>query len=618
MAQKPGKKYGNQPTRAQEPVAKVAQKIETTPIAWPPYFWLPSALALVLYANTLGHGFVLDDDLAIKLHSHVPKGVGGWFDILISDYRTGGLGEGMYRPVSLLQFAFEWMLAPESPGVHHFFNLFWFAILGATVYLLLRQWFDKAPWWVAMAGACLFVAHPIHTEVVANIKSRDEIMSLLGAAFGLYAWGKHLMTGQRNWFWISLGALFVGLMSKESAIVLVPMYALVAWHRGIKNIPELIKKSWPAFTVGILYLIIRFSVVGAGNGKSPDPNDNAIVLAEGLGQRYATGFGVLWQYLQLLIWPRNLSSDYSYHAIPIKQWGDPVVWMGLLSHIAMIAVAVWGLLRGKLFGLLAAGYLLSIMLFSQIPMVIGTLFGERLVFAASLFFCAGVAWALWGLSFRFQANVEERKPTLFAAVMLPFILIGSWLTIQRNPDWKDNLTLFSADVVKYPKSVRLQNFVATSQIRAASLDSTLTQVQRDSLLLAAEGHIKASLAIKPTPTALFDLANMRLNQKRYPEAIENYRQSLNLFELQGCRQNLAVALRSQAVVMGEAKQPDKARELLSEAIKIMPTDAESQFFMGISYAIQGQIAQALPYFEKALQLNPNEQRYQSAVQSARK
>ena len=34
---------------------------------------------------------------------------------------------------------------------------------------------------IALATTLLFAAHPIHTEAVANIKGRDEIMTLLGS-----------------------------------------------------------------------------------------------------------------------------------------------------------------------------------------------------------------------------------------------------------------------------------------------------------------------------------------------------------------------------------------------------------------------------------------------------
>lgn len=60
-----------------------------------------------------------------------------------------------------------------------------FALLGITIFILLNQllidtqtnysYLIHLPFLTAL----LFIAHPVHTEVVANIKSRDEILSLL-------------------------------------------------------------------------------------------------------------------------------------------------------------------------------------------------------------------------------------------------------------------------------------------------------------------------------------------------------------------------------------------------------------------------------------------------------
>ncbi|MEZ4950406.1 MAG: hypothetical protein R2784_13620 [Saprospiraceae bacterium] len=45
-----------------------------------------------------------------------------------------------------------------------------------------------------MSAALLFVVHPVHTEVVANIKGRDETMALMGSLAALFL----LLKGIRN------------------------------------------------------------------------------------------------------------------------------------------------------------------------------------------------------------------------------------------------------------------------------------------------------------------------------------------------------------------------------------------------------------------------------------
>ncbi|MCK5029515.1 MAG: hypothetical protein KAR57_07770, partial [Bacteroidales bacterium] len=69
--------------------------------------------------------------------------------------------------------------------VSHFLNVLLYALTALVLFILLERLFsnhksDKWYWSLPFVASLLFLAHPIHTEVVANIKGRDEILSLLG------------------------------------------------------------------------------------------------------------------------------------------------------------------------------------------------------------------------------------------------------------------------------------------------------------------------------------------------------------------------------------------------------------------------------------------------------
>ncbi len=54
-----------------------------------------------------------------------------------------------------------------------------------SLFLFLEKLFDEQKRVVALIAALLFALHPIHTEVVANIKSCDELLCFLFAFIAL-------------------------------------------------------------------------------------------------------------------------------------------------------------------------------------------------------------------------------------------------------------------------------------------------------------------------------------------------------------------------------------------------------------------------------------------------
>src|SRR6187455_424646 len=79
----------------------------------------------LLYANTLSHGYVLDDFSAIKENNIVRQGTAAIPEIFKTSYRQGYLSvkDGLYRPLSLALFAIEWNYFPDQPGASHFINV---------------------------------------------------------------------------------------------------------------------------------------------------------------------------------------------------------------------------------------------------------------------------------------------------------------------------------------------------------------------------------------------------------------------------------------------------------------------------------------------------------------
>ena len=564
--------------------------------------------ACIVYANTLGHGFVLDDPLAIGLNKNVTKGFGGISNLLGGAYRENSLGGQLYRPVALVQFAFEWGLSPDNPFIHHLFNVLWYGLVCVLVYLVIDRWFDGSKKLLAFSVALIFAVHPIHTEVVANIKSRDEIMSLFFVLLSFWLFSSYLKQKKTINLMLALGSYFLALVSKEGAVTMLPVFGMSAWWIHKSDTGASLRKGLLFVVPVILMFIIRWAVFGDAAAPAIDVMDNPLVGASGWGERFGTSMSVLLKYFTLMILPHPLSCDYSYLVLPLTGITGLKSIIGLVLHIALLAIAIVGKNKRSFLSLSVFGYLFSIFLYSQLPMVIGTLFGERLAFLPSFWFISGLLYWIFSLT----DSSNQKNDTLISAIssqklysagVLIVSMVLAYLTFTRNTAWHDNYTLFKTDVKTYPTSIRLNNGVAEELIKAANPNLKSAE-ECNNLLAQAEQHCQYILKTKPVATAYLSLGNIRFMQKRYEEAIAYYDQVNDLKSIVDTGK--ALSYRELGRQAGE-KENDltKSRDLLSKSLGLNNQDSETWFLMGVSYGVGGDHQKAAEYFEKAYSIKPD-------------
>lgn len=599
-----------------------------------------AALAFLLYANTLGHGYVLDDDLALRLHPNVSRGFAGIGDIFLAPYRDGCFGGCLYRPLTLVSFAIEWALAPNQPHFNHLMNVLWYAATAALLFATLRRLLAGYPAVLAYAATLLFVVHPVHTEVVANIKSRDEILCFFFLTAAIYCFLRTLQTPSTRWMLGAAAAYGCALLSKESAVTALPVFPLLAWTIGRQSagLPavaagegvgsSLAKSAW-ALAPLLLFFLLRGAALSGLSAPPTSYLDNPIMGATGYGERWATAWVVMGKYLGLLFAPLTLLCDYSYNAVPLARPGDVGAIVALLIHLGLLGYALWQLPKRNPLALCILAYLAAMALYSQLIVVVGTLMGERLLYWPSLWWALGVPLTLFfllkiplsenaaaGFSWK---NLSSKEKTL-AYIAIGLAALFSLKTVGRNADWSDNLRLFQSDVVKAPNSVRLNDGCADELVRSMS-DPNLSDAERERRGALADQHARQSLRIEPKSiSANLSVGNIALFRKQYPEAVAAYEKCLEIKpDYDKARSNLALALLKWAHEEGEKNgNIAKARELLQRSLTYNDQQAEAWRLLGVSYGVQGQHAEAAKMFEKALALDPQNKDIQRDYETARK
>ena len=404
---------------------------------WP---WLIAVFSFLIYSNTLSNKFALDDAIVITQNAFVKQGFQGipslWkYDSFRGFFQKEGKDQlvvgGRYRPLSLTVFAVEHQLFGMSPGAFHLTQLIWYAALIVVVFYSMKLLLSKAKLpletrqWICILACFLFAAHPIHTEVVANIKSRDEIMSLL---FALLAMISMLSTANNKWKPLLAGLFFfLSLCSKESSLFFVLMIPLAMWWVQGKDWKRAVIQSWPLYLGTILYILLRLSVIPIEFGQSPSMEVMNNPFVEWTGSQYvevstsrklATVFYGLGYYLYLLVWPVDLMHDYFPNSYPIQSWSNPLSIFSLVIYLALIAFSIKLRKRNPILAWCLIFIPASLFLISNLFFPIGTLIGERFAFMASYGFCL----ILPLIAFTYFRNKKNLLLAAFAMVVLLYSL----------------------------------------------------------------------------------------------------------------------------------------------------------------------------------------------------
>lgn len=468
--------------------------------------WLLAIIACVLYINTLPNQFALDDDLVFKDNKYVHQGISGIPKILTSDifasyfedYQVEQmLSGGRYRPLSQVSFAIEYQVFGTKPMVGHAINALLYGLLVSVMFTTLLRSFRLGPDLVLIT-TLLFAIHPVHTEVVANIKSRDEIFSLMFILLSFRYFFRYTDTGKMKYILFGGLAVFLALLSKEYAYVLLILLPIaISTFRPGKNEGSLLP-SMLAFGAGaIIFTMMRLKFVGFEVIEQEEVLNNPYYFASP-AEALATKVFVLLKYLLLLVFPHPLTADYSYPQIPYLNFASPMFWAAVIVYIALTGAGIYYSYKKHIMGFAIMTYLLFLFPVSNLLLDIGATMGERLLFHASLGFCLGVSYLLIQLYYKFNLN----RVVIIAPVLL-IVVAASAKTMARNRAWYDTDTLFLTDVKTTDKGIIANANAGDALVKKAFVEKD--EVKKKSYLQDARKYTQRTLEVYP------EFTNGRIN-----------------------------------------------------------------------------------------------------------
>lgn len=601
--------------------------------------------AFLLYVNTIPNDYSLDDQFAVKDNQLVAQGISAIPEILTTPYyMIAGKTSGEYRPLAKISFALEHEFFSINPHVSHFIQAILYAAVCLLLFIFLWQIFPFCSILLPFTVALLFAAHPIHTEVAASLKNREELFALLFSLLFLMAlfkaWdGKRILYGA-----VALLFLLLAFMSKQSSAVLILWTPLLLFFtdRTVK-LRTLVLISLSLFLIAVIYILtVQHFVLKTPTlttGRVYAFEENPLVEQDFL-IKLGTAFNSLGFYIRKLIYPHPLGWYYGYNMILMQMpWAiQPLFYF--LIHLGLFAWAVKGILQRKLLALAILLYLFAIAPYANILLLAPGIVAERLAFFASIGFCLALALLLLrGTGMNYHKPTEKIKPP-FPIMLLIVLLLYSAKTYSRNKDWENYLTLFSADIGYLENSYIAQHNYAFELYRAykfgaeappAGTLETVVKHYRKAIEIypgnaftnarlaeilsvdyhdpaAAIPYLQQSVALKPEKAEFhFDLATCYQQLKQFDSAMLHYKTAIQLDS------SLTAPLLNLAVLFSDAGMQDSAIYYNFQALVRKPMSEVAQANMGFFYKKAGDFETARKYFKKALTINPKRQDVLDAI-----
>lgn len=630
-------------------VQKTSKKRKAIPVLKTPFFenqfwkkyWKEALIiaitAIGLYAMCIDYQYVLDDQIVITKNDFTKMGFSGMDDILTTESFTGYFGEqkdllagARYRPLSIMTFAFEYgVMGGLNRQVSHSINILLYALLGLLIFRVLsilfpieneKYWFFTLPF----IGAMLYVTHPIHSEVVANIKGRDEIMTMIGSIGILYAVLKYLKTDQKLWLILSGVFMFLGLMAKENALTFLAVIPLTLYFFTNADLKKHITVLIPSFMGVVLYFVFRYNAIGFLFDSPAVVNDvmNDPFIGMSGAEKSATIIYTLGEYLRLQFFPLVLTHDYYPYHVPIMNWGKIGSLLSFFLYVGLTILAFRGLKKKTPWSYGIFYYFITLSIVSNVFVVVGTFMNERFLFMPSFGFCLALAWLLT----RYLPAMEKKHVGFkYAAFALgaAYIFGLGIRTLTRVPVWQSPLTLNGAAVTVSEKSARSNCFMASALYTKAR--GTKDVNEKWGLIQEAGFFIRRSVSILPqygSANQMFAgiLGEEYLIDKDLDKLLNGFRGILRnratvkyirdfttyLVERNTAKKKMSDFFYDAGyeIIVKQHGRLELGVEYLTKGVNYNPQNAKLNWALGKTYERMGQTAQANQFLNKAYSLNP--------------
>ncbi len=592
MPRKRKPRQRQRPSRREDPRSPPRAFVDSRWV-WLVGILLVALIAGAVFANSVHGDLVWDDRMLILKDPAVQSlsNVDGFFTEDFFVRQENELGYGYYRPIVKTTYALDYAVWGRNPFGYHLTNIFLHACCTMLVVLLLGQ-LGLSPGASLVAGL-IFAVHPIHTENVAWIAGRTDLLAFLFTASSLALYllatqpraadAPGRSRGELAWrivlFTVSLVCFALAMLAKEMSVVLVPWIVCVELFVRRKGLVPSALAATPHGLIVVGYLLVRMLVIRVPMPGQPDVHSiaGAVVSAGQLVARY-------------LGWMTGFREPNAYVQNPyVTGIADPR-FLGAAAVLAGLAYVVWRWGRNDGLVLALAGMLAT----SFIPVLnfvraagppdMGNMMAERFCYFPSLPFVGLVVF----IGARLMTSGRRRSRIIGWAALAVWLGVAVTATAKRNLDWRDNPTLFTKTLEQTPDAALLWTNLANHHMESGNLAQ-------------AEQALTRATSLAPTNAAVMTAqATMYVVTGRLAEAVPVQEQIVRR-----ASRSRPVVLANLAYLYRLTGKQERALEILERLLAEGKRYSSMYFNLAEIYRDQGEIHRARMYYRKAIDGNPD-------------
>jgi len=406
-----------------------------------PFLLLVTA-TFAVYGRILGHAFILSwDDFYYVVNNADIQGVAreNFRAIFSSNYL------GNYAPVQMLSYMLDFAIWGLNPGGFLLTNLTIHLASGLLVYRLFLELHKSC--YPAVAGALIFLLHPVQVETVAWVSQRKSLLAML---FFLAAWHCYIcyrVNGSGKVYYYGGALLFFLLAGFSKSVVVILPLVLILHDRCFPL--EARQRRWldkiPFLAVSLLLVIVTVSSQQPDNATWWSSSAGGITVYHGGTPlaTFLTMLPVMCRYLWLLVCPVNLSIIYEN---PIHTSLSLPVILAAACLLTLVAVSFRMLRSNRRAAFWVLFYMVALLPVAQIIPIV-TLMNDRYLYFPLIGFAGAVSLAVDKADHSFGT-----RSRIVAALLITVLAI---LSYNRAGSWKNDLTLWADAVKKSPGSAQV-------------------------------------------------------------------------------------------------------------------------------------------------------------------
>lgn len=569
----------------------------------------------LVYINILQNEFVWDDSSFIM----------NWYEtrsLNINSFFKGSLPqgqEGVYRPLRSVFYSISYKLWHLNPIGYHIQSIIIHLISTILIYFITIKITKNNT--IALMTSLLFGIHPIHIEAITFITTSFDI---IGVIFFLLSFLLYLSSKNKLNYILSLFFALLAFFTYEMTLtlpLLIILYEFLFKKIKKENILRKIKRYSPYFIIALFYAFIRIFILSIGSRGNYLANSFYLTLL--------TMTKAFLKYISLTILPINLNTDHiiskgivslSYASLNNKAiLAQSIFDMHILFSIAIIALLlIIGIIYLKKQPLIPFCIFWFFIALSPIANIIpqSSILTEKYLYISSFAFSLIFSFMIYSIYNLTYKHTKKIAITLFIIVLISF----SILTISRNSDWNNSLTLWSKTVSQSPESVVAHNNLGKAFHEQGKLDLAIQQYKKTLTLNPNRTEAYNNLGI-----AYYEQGNLDLAIQQYKKAITikpNYAEAYNnLGTTYQAKGNITLAINkfqksitinpinpephyNLANAYGEINKISLAIQEYKKTITINQNHADAYNNLGIIYHQQGKLDLAIQHYKKALSINP--------------